>query len=135
MINRLIFILAAAGLLVSGYLLERYVSGGRIACGTDFGCDLVRKSQYSHLFGIPLPLYGLTYYLIILGLSFVKTIRSFRLLSFTLLTISLIGLLMSSYLFYLEVFAVHAICFWCTVSGVITLLIFGLMVKLTSDEW
>jgi uncharacterized membrane protein len=126
MINRLIFILSLGGLLVSGYLLERYISGGRIACGSDLGCDLVRKSAYSHLFGVPLPFYGLVYYLIILGLSFFKTIKPFKHLNLMLLFFSLIGLLVSLYLFYLEIFVIRAVCFWCTVSGVITLQIFSL---------
>lgn len=114
-------------MLVSGYLLERYVSGGRIACGIDAGCDIVRQSAYSYFYGIPLPLFGLVYYLIILSLSFLKTIRPIKLLNFTLLTSSLIGLLISLYLFYIEVAVIHAICLWCTVSGIISLLIFLLL--------
>lgn len=127
MINRLIFILSILGLLVSGYLLERYISGGRIACGVSGDCDLVRQSAYSHFYGIPLPLFGILFYLIILTTSFIKTIHPIKLLNFILLTFSSIGLLVSLYLFYIEVALIQALCLWCTVSGIISLFIFLLV--------
>ncbi|MEK7127640.1 MAG: vitamin K epoxide reductase family protein, partial [Patescibacteria group bacterium] len=134
MINRLIFILSIAGLLVSGYLLERYISGGRIACGSDFGCDLVRQSAYSQFFGVPLPFFGLIFYFFILILSFVKTIRPIKLLNFILLTFSLIGLLVSLYLFYVEAALIHALCLWCTISGAISVMLFLLCLNFVINK-
>ena len=72
-INRIIFILALAGVVVSGYLLYTYVADAPIVCANT-GCETVRESPYSYFLGIPLPAFGLLFFVFVLVLSFLRTI-------------------------------------------------------------
>ncbi len=128
-VNRLIFLLSILGILISLYLLEKYITGEHIACGPksgSFDCDAVRSSAYSSVGGIPLPFFGLVFYLLIFILSFLKTILVSKeiLLNYLLIISAAVGLLVSGYLLYLELYVIHAICLWCTISGLISLSIF-----------
>lgn len=80
--------------------------------GSWVDCGRVLTSSYASIFGIPLALFGLGYYLFLL--IFHKYLRY----------IVPFGLLFSIYLLYVQIFALHAICLYCTFSGVINLLLF-----------
>lgn len=84
--------------------------------GSWVDCGRVLTSSYSTIFNIPLALYGLGYYLfLIVSLNFFKKF---------LPIIVTFGLGFSLYLIYIQVFALRAICLYCTFSGVINLLLF-----------
>lgn len=123
-INRLTFILSLIGFAISGYLAFEYSQSGPIACpigGT--GCEIVRKSQFSKLFGIDLPYFGLAFYLTLASLSvflvqsFTKSINIFR------LVISFLGFVFGLYVTLLEAFIINAWCIWCVVSFIVSLII------------
>lgn len=66
---------ALAGGGVSIYLAWSHLTalaGGDSICSIDstFDCDAVNTSKYSELFGVPLPLYGLGFYLALAALTF-----------------------------------------------------------------
>ena len=133
-INRLVFLLSILGIFISLYLLERYITGGHVACGpvsVGFECDTVKNSMYSLFLGIPLPAYGLVFYFTIFFLSFIKTIiiSHQKLIDSFLLFFSFFGVLVSVYLLYLELFVIFAVCLWCTISGIISGAIFLLCLK------
>jgi len=54
--------LAFVGLTVSGLMLYLYLSPEAGACGPGGGCETVRSSRYSALWGVPLPYLGLAYF-------------------------------------------------------------------------
>jgi len=119
-------LLAIAGLGVSAYLMWGYtVEGAELACGSSSGCEEVKESSYSSVLGIPLPVLGLGSYsvllvLVILQMCFV--VKDEQWASYTALTIfgiSLVGVLYSAYLTYIELFVIYAICRWCVASAVI----------------
>ena len=60
----LLLALSLLGLFDSSYLLWVYTSPASpmICLGGGTGCDEVRVSSYSHLWGIPLPAYGVLMY-------------------------------------------------------------------------
>jgi uncharacterized membrane protein len=58
-------LLALLGLFVSLYLLWVYTSPGHAMVCVGTGCDTVRLSDYSHLRGIPMPVFGVIGYLLI----------------------------------------------------------------------
>lgn len=123
--NRLIFFLAIIGMLIAGYILYTYVTGSPIVC-VNQGCELVRKSKYANPFGLPMPLFGLVGYFLILILSFLKTLQSKfdKLLNFILVAISAFGFLFVSYLTLIEAFVIKAYCMWCIFSAITMTVIF-----------
>jgi len=94
----------------------------------------VRASSYAHLFGLPLPAFGVANYavlgLLILAGDMVSA-RLGRAIQYSLAGISCVGFLFSLYLTSLEAFVIHAWCAWCVVSalvvtGIFVLSLFGL---------
>ncbi len=128
MINRVVFLLSIIGLLISGYLLNRYVTGGPIVCGKTAGCEIVRASSFAYFFGLPLPFFGLVFYFLIFVTSFSLTLAPERkqILGLSLWFQTAVGFIISLYLFFVEVSFIKAICLWCTASGADSLLLFVL---------
>jgi uncharacterized membrane protein len=118
--------LAALGILVSGYLTLKRLTGGSLACTRWAQCDLVNSSSYATIGGVPVALIGLAGYLLLFGLGAVAVqaqgIRRRRALQAGFL-LSVGGLLFSIYLTYLELYVIQAVCSWCVASAVIILLL------------
>lgn len=122
--NRLIFIFSLLGLAVSAFLFYEYTFAGSVLCPMGQGCDIVRASSYAYIFGIPIPLLGIGFYLAMAVLSVIhshdlptKIVKRLQLL------IALSGAGFGLYLTYLEVFVIYAFCFWCVLSFIISLII------------
>jgi uncharacterized membrane protein len=122
-------LLALAGMGVSGYLTWAHLAGQAVACGQSGGCDIVQQSVYSEVGGIPVALLGLVAYTALLTLTLVRDRIPADLDSYVPLAIfgiSLIGVLYSAYLTYLELYVIYAICRWCVSSAIIMTAIFFL---------
>jgi uncharacterized membrane protein len=122
-------LLALAGLGVSGYLTWTHLTNHAIACGGSQDCDVVQQSVYSTVLGIPVALLGVLAYATLLALLLLRG----RLpeewdayIPLAVFGISLIGVLYSAYLTYLELYVIYAICRWCASSAVIITAIFFL---------
>jgi uncharacterized membrane protein len=119
--------LAVLGVIVSGYLSwSHLVNAQPMLCSEGGGCDTVQSSRYSEIGEIPVALLGVAGYLAILGTlildkSLLPLAESAPLLTFGL---SLIGVLYSAYLTYLELFVILAICFYCVTSALIMVAVF-----------
>ena len=89
-------------------------------------CDLVNASQYSELFGIPIALFGAGTYLVLLVLVLMKdrvrVLYEYGTVAF--FGITLIGFLYSSYLTYIELSVLDAICPFCVLSAIMMFLLF-----------
>ena len=115
-------VLAAAGLLVSIYLVAKTADPSSVVCSIGGGCETVLSSQYSKIFGLPVAWLGIAWYvvtLILIWLVYFK--RSWAQMYFWLW--ATVGLLFSLYLLYLEKFQIHAYCTWCLSSLAIVVLI------------
>jgi len=122
--NRLIFILSLLGLGVSSFLFYEYSIAGSIICPTGGGCDIVRASPYSLFLGISIPILGIVFYLAMAVLAVVRSQASSRKMLFYLqLLIAVAGVGFGIYLTLLEIFVIRAICFWCALSFIISLMI------------
>jgi uncharacterized membrane protein len=116
-------VLALGGALVSTYLLL-YKLGvvGRLVCGAEGGCERVQMSRYATFLGLPVAVYGVGGYLLLLGIALyglrADQVADPRATSW-LAALSAIGVVFSVYLLALELFVIHAICRWCSISGVI----------------
>lgn len=131
----IIILLCIAGLGVSAYLMWGYSTpGATLACGGSHGCETVKESAYSSIFGVSLPLIGLLSYAALLVLAAGQThllvIQRgwIPFVALALFGISLIGVLFSGYLTYLELYVIYAICRWCVASAVIMVLVFALSI-------
>lgn len=118
---------AFLGLLTSGYLWYEYSLPTPIGCSVIGGCEQVRVSDYSKLFGVSLPIYGTAFYLVLAG--FASTLswqrKKWKYEHLLLFAYTGIGFVMSAYFTYLEIFVIHAICQWCVISAVSAILCFG----------
>jgi uncharacterized membrane protein len=119
-------VLAAGGVLVSGYLSVKRFTGGNLACSRWAECDVVNNSVYAKLYGVPVAFIGLAGYLVIMCLAMaalqMEGAAQRRLLALGFL-LALGGLGFSLYLTYLEIYVIEAICTWCVISAtLITLL-------------
>jgi uncharacterized membrane protein len=120
-------VLALAGLLVSTYLLLFKLGViGSMVCGVGNPCERVQASRYSMLFGLPVAAYGVGGYVVLLvlalwGLQAAQVSRP--VITRWLAGLSALGVAFSLYLLYLELFIIHAVCRWCSVSGVLILAI------------
>ena len=121
--------LSLLGLFDSLYLLWVYTSPSRPIVCLGSGCDAVRASSYAHLFGLPLPAFGVASYALLGLLIFAEVLVSPRLgraIQYAVAGISCAGFLFSIYLTSLEAFVIHAWCAWCVVSALVVTGIFVL---------
>jgi len=119
-------ILAVLGLLTAVYLTAIHWSDEGVLCTPDGGCDTVRKSRYSEIGGIPVAILGAAGYVAILGLLLTEELEGplSEVAPMLLFIFTLIGVLYSAYLTYLELFVILAICPYCVISAIIMTLLF-----------
>ena len=112
--------LATLGVIDTAYLTLEHFSNFVPPCPVHptllIDCGAVLRSQYATVYGIPLTLFGLAYYLAILTLAFFSWKK-------LLLPLSIAGLATSILLLYLQLFVIKSICLYCTASGAINLII------------
>jgi uncharacterized membrane protein len=130
--HRVITVLALLGIGVAGYLTWIHYSGVAIFCGGSNTCELVNSSRYAFigpfpgigLDQIPVAMLGLGAYILMLALSLFPPREDRQWPDQLLFALALIGTLFQLYLTYIELFVLHAICYWCVSSQTIILLIF-----------
>ncbi|HZP01037.1 MAG TPA: thioredoxin domain-containing protein [Terriglobia bacterium] len=125
------FVLTLVGLFDSLYLLLVYTSPSHPMVCLGTGCDEVRASVYSHLWGIPLPVFGVLMYATLALAIFAEPLWSAGLALWSRRLVAAIagaGFLFSLYLTYLEGFVIHAWCAWCVVSAIVVTCIFLLAI-------
>ncbi len=135
-----ISVLAALGMIETGYLTWIKWSGGSVACPTH-GCNDVLNSSYATILGFPLPLFGCLAYGTLLTLAITPMVLqpkdrtqkrqsapldqwTWRLM-FALATGMVIC---SSYLMYLLFFQIQAFCPYCIASALCSATLFILTI-------
>ena len=117
-----IAVLALAGLFVALYLwLHALGVIGELRCG-DGGCDTVQASRYAEFLGLPVALYGVAGYAVLLAVSLVGVQPAYaarRGPDVALAALASLGFLFTLYLTALELFVIHATCRWCVGSAAI----------------
>lgn len=118
-----IAVIAIAGAVVASVSLYHHYSSAKTSfCdfGQSFNCDIVNRSAYSTVLGVPVALIGLGGYLLIVILATVY--RANRETRTLLLAASIAGLVFSLYLTYVEKFVLHAWCVLCLSSLLLILI-------------
>lgn len=125
--NTYALIAAIIGALDSTYLTWIKLSHNETSCAPGLGdCFTVNTSTYSEIYGIPVAVFGLATYLTIIAILIYEPRVNFLKENATLALfgISLIGVLYSIYLSYLEEFVLHAWCPYCILSAIVIIIIF-----------
>ncbi len=132
--QKLIKFLSFLGVLVTGYLIYQHykLSADSFCNVNDFiSCDIVNKSIYAEIFGIPVSILGfLSYAIIFLAADFLSKKRV--LTSLTLF--AAFGLAFSFYLTGIELFVLQAICIFCVIQQFLILFIFLKLFSLWHHE-
>ena len=127
-LNRCIFILAIAGIIIAAYVTQSFVRKVGIVCVSS-GCELVRKNPASYLLGIPVPSVGLLGYSIIAILAFIRSSSTNKTLIKGILGMTTFGICFTTWFTYTELFVIHGICMWCAISTVNMFILFFLALK------
>jgi uncharacterized membrane protein len=119
-------VLAFIGMLDSVYLLIYKISKNNAMCLGNGDCSTVNASRYSEIYGIPVSLLGILAYLAIMALLFLELRKIISRENSTLLVfgLSLVGVIFSAYLTYVEFYVIHAVCPFCIISAIVIALIF-----------
>ena len=123
----LVAILAVAGMAVSSVSLYNHYGTSKTSfcdIGENFNCDIVNRSTYSTVLGIPVALIGILGYLALLGLATVYREKAET--PMLLLVASVGGLGFALYLTYIEKFVLATWCILCLSSLTLIFLIMGL---------
>jgi uncharacterized membrane protein len=122
--HQVITVMSVLGIFVAGYLTWSHFSGQPVYCGGSSSCELVNSSRFAFIGDIPVSLIGLAGYVIILALSLVPHREDRQWPMLLIFGGALIGVMLQWYLFYIEVFVLRAICYWCVTSQTLITLIF-----------
>jgi vitamin-K-epoxide reductase (warfarin-sensitive) len=112
-----ISLLALGGALVSSVSLSHHYSTAKSSfCdfGESFNCDIVNRSVYSVIFGIPVALIGTIGYIVLLALAILYPTKEET--PAILLIAALAGLGFALYLTYIEAFVLAVWCILCLTS-------------------
>lgn len=123
----LIYIASIIGLFDAGYLSYTKITATELYCSPGLGsCETVNASQWSSIFGIPVAYLGfLTYAAILILVLFgkkVKIVAPYQ--EYLFFFITLVGILFSGYLTYIEAAVLHTYCQWCVLSATMMLILF-----------
>jgi uncharacterized membrane protein len=112
-----VVLLAAAGVIVSGYLGWLKVRGGSaLLCEAGGGCDIVQASRYATILSVPTALWGTALYVAVGALAVMGLSARRWLWTFLLATA---GAAFSLYLTAISLFAIGAACPYCLASAAI----------------
>ncbi len=97
-------------------------------------CGKVLTSSYSIMFGVPLAVFGVLQYSFLLIAVIVLIIFRKRIFSYWIIVQSTIGAVFSLYLMYIQLVILKSICLYCTLSALISFIIFFLSYKIFYKE-
>jgi len=102
---------AAAGIALAAYLLYTRETGGQLVCTTG-GCETVQSSRYAEVSGVPVAALGLVAYvwLLLTSCSGSELARGGQ------AAVALAACLFSTYLVFVQLHLIGAVCELCLVS-------------------
>jgi uncharacterized membrane protein len=89
--------------------------------GISFDCEAVLGSKYSEIFGVPLELFAVAYFIINLFLVYLVSFGSENVFGRALGILfawRFVGLMIVPYLVFIELFVLKAVCIYCTTMHV-----------------
>jgi len=126
-IRKIAITAAVLGIIDSIYLFIIKISNNKAVCIEGVGdCWSVNTSIYSEVFGIPVSILGLLMYAAIAVLWIMLPLNPFYTRNAPILNfgLSLVGVIFSVYLTYLEIAVIKAICPFCVLSAILITILF-----------
>lgn len=117
--------LAVVGLSDATLLTKEHYSGLVLPCTVTHGCETVLTSKYAVVFGVPLALLGVIFYLTVLVSALYLLSNPNRRLKQFILLLGTIGFISSLGLIYIQGAVLHAWCQYCLLSALTSTLIFA----------
>ena len=119
-----LIVLSLLGLIDSGYLALSRKRRKTLACPIGHECNEVLESKWSRIFYVRNEKLGIIYYLVILAFGIYFIFNGETTVINILFYISLIGVLFSAFLVFVQAKIIKNYCFYCLISAIISLLIF-----------
>lgn len=121
------------GFVDTTYLTVTKLMGLTLKCGTSLSCSVVANSPYSSVFGIPLSLLGMIFYIVIFfGAMAYREFGNTKMLT-AVSVFTIVGLVMSAYLTGIQAFVLHTFCRFCLFSAGTSTILFVLgMINLSA---
>lgn len=117
------------GIADTAYLIYEKLHGTTPGCLILNGCEQVLNSPYSNFLGVPLAFWGFVFYLYMLAAAVLLAIDpDSKGLRLGILAYTAIGLLFSIGFELFQFFVIHAMCMYCAISALTTLVLFGIAV-------
>ncbi len=114
--------LALAGIFVALYLyLYKIGLVGNLSCSIG-SCETVNTSKWATLFGLPVAAWGVGFYITLFVAALISLQERYDYsigVSKILVLLTGIGVAVSLWLTYLELFVINAICQWCVISAIV----------------
>ena len=120
------FVISAVGLSDSLYITIKYYLNSAVNCSILQGCDKVLTSPYSKIFGVPVALLGVIYYLSVFTIILIYLKNKNKNLITLLLYLTLAGFLASLWFTYLQIFVIKTLCIYCITSALSSTALFVL---------
>jgi len=134
LLDRILLILAGAGLLVTAYLT--YSASFEVHpafCSEGSGCDIVQSSRWATFLGMPMALWGFLTYVVIAWLAWAGRNKSGS--GTGLIFVTVVGFAISTYLTVVSVVEIEATCPYCLTSFAIMTGIVGLALARRPPNW
>jgi uncharacterized membrane protein len=112
------------GIVDASYITYEKFSGRIPPCSIHFKCTQVLESKWANIGPIPLSLLGVCFYSLFLVVS-ISFLLGKRKASFFLALFGVFGLLFSLYLVFIMGVVLKAWCFYCLLSAVNCVILFG----------
>ena len=127
-----LIILSLIGFAVSAYMYYSKKYDKPLFCPRGGNCDDVIKSKYGKTFGIENTIPGMGYYVVILiyamGLLSNRNIFKEAIVYYSIVGISLVSVMFSLYLAYIQKFVLRKWCYYCIISTIASLMIFVVII-------
>ena len=128
---------ALVGFSDASYLSIKNINGEIVTCGALSGCSSVTTSVFSKIFGVPVAFFGVAHYALLFVVLLLLQERKDRRLLLLATVVASVGLVMSSWFVYVQLFVLHAICLFCMLSAVTCTVVMLLLIvgwKMAKEE-
>jgi uncharacterized membrane protein len=117
--------LAVIGIADAFYVAQASYTGRLLWCPIIDGCNSVAQSPYARIAGVPLSYLGLIFYLNMVGVAALLAYDPYsRGLRLGAMVYAGLGVSYSTLGMYLQLSVIQAVCIYCLISAVITVLLF-----------
>ncbi|MAG47385.1 hypothetical protein CL617_02170 [archaeon] len=138
----IILISSILAIITSGYLLNLHYSETESFCDVsqEISCDIVNKSIYSEIYGIPVSLLGMLTFIFI-SVLVLFALNNKKIFGFEkqdmydwIFWIMIFSIFFALYLVYIEIFVLYAVCPLCVLLDILIVIVFVVVMKLRGKK-